>query len=117
MLHRTNHLAHEYCSPTPWARTCSGHVPSPLIVDSNIVAAGGSGGKASSPTTIAPGRAHGPRSTTVRLASPSGHDRCVRQLLGVSVSRMMGLATNDGTVLWEYPWATFNDITAGDSRL
>jgi outer membrane protein assembly factor BamB len=26
---------------------------------------------------------------------------------------MIGLAASDGTLLWEYPWATFNGINAG----
>jgi len=37
----------------------------------------------------------------------------VRQILVVSAARLMGLATADGSVLWEYPWVTMYDVNAG----
>ena len=33
-----------------------------------------------------------------------------RQLLVVSAQRIMGLAVEDGTLLWDYPWETHSDI-------
>src|SRR4029434_4544959 len=47
----------------------------------------------------------------------------VRQLLVVSATRMMGVVPGSGTVLWEYPFATYNGINAaqplviGDNRV
>jgi len=37
----------------------------------------------------------------------------VRQILMVSASRIMGLATANGALLWEYPWKTMYDVNAG----
>jgi outer membrane protein assembly factor BamB len=34
----------------------------------------------------------------------------VRQLLVVTASRVVGLTPDSGTLLWEYPWSTFNGI-------
>jgi outer membrane protein assembly factor BamB len=47
----------------------------------------------------------------------------VRQILVVSATRLMGLTPSDGTLLWEYPFATYNGINAsqplvvGDNRV
>ena len=34
----------------------------------------------------------------------------VRQLLVVTATRVVGLTPDKGTLLWEYPWSTFNGI-------
>jgi len=34
----------------------------------------------------------------------------VRQILIVSATRAMGVTVNEGRLLWEYPWSTFNGI-------
>jgi outer membrane protein assembly factor BamB len=108
---RTNILSDAGASNLQW-----GMAASPLIVDSNVVVLpGGSGGKsvvAYNHRTGAPAwSALDDQQAYVSpmLVTIDG----VRQLLVVSGSRMMGLATNDGTVLWDYPWATFNNINAG----
>jgi outer membrane protein assembly factor BamB len=117
---RTNILADAGASNVQWGMSAA-----PLIVDSNVVVLpGGSGGKsvaAYNHRTGAPAwSALDDRQAYVSpmLVTIDG----VRQLLVVSGSRMMGLAIgngnagrapSEGTVLWEYPWATFNDINAG----
>ena len=35
-----------------------------------------------------------------------------RQLLIVSAKRMVGIAVEDGALLWEYPWSTYDGINA-----
>jgi outer membrane protein assembly factor BamB len=46
-----------------------------------------------------------------------------RQLLVVTAKRMVGLTVDDGTLLWEFPWITENEINAaqplviGDNRV
>jgi outer membrane protein assembly factor BamB len=108
---RTNILTDAGAANLQWGMSAS-----PLIVDNNVVVLpGGSGGK----SVVAYNHRTGARawsalddrqaSVSPMLVTIDG----VRQLLVVSGSRMMGLATNDGAVLWEYPWATFNDINAG----
>src|SRR5688572_12960870 len=117
---RTNMLTDAGASNVQWGMSAS-----PLIVDSNVVLLpGGSGGK----SVVAYNHRTGARAWSAlddrqayvspMLVTIDG----VRQLLIVSGSRMMGLAisngnvgraTSDGAVLWEYPWATFNDINAG----
>ena len=37
----------------------------------------------------------------------------VRQVLVLSATRLMGLATSDGALLWEFPWVTMYDVNAG----
>ena len=34
----------------------------------------------------------------------------IRQLLVVTATRVVGLTPDKGTLLWEYPWSTFNGI-------
>ena len=34
----------------------------------------------------------------------------VRQILVVTATRAIGLTVDDGRLLWEYPWSTFNGI-------
>ena len=41
----------------------------------------------------------------------------VRQILVVSASRAMGLTTDDGRVLWEYPWSTQMGISVAQPLL
>jgi outer membrane protein assembly factor BamB len=41
----------------------------------------------------------------------------VRQLLVVTAARAVGLAVDDGDLLWEYPWATDMGINAGQPLL
>ncbi len=108
---RTNMLTDAGAANVQWGMSAA-----PLVVDGNVVVLpGGSGGK----SVAAYNRLTGARAWSAlddrqayvspMLVSIDG----VRQILVVSGSRMMGLAPNDGTLLWEYPWATFNDINAG----
>jgi outer membrane protein assembly factor BamB len=43
--------------------------------------------------------------------------RGVRQILVVSASRAMGLAVENGRLLWEYPWSNYNGITVAQPLL
>jgi outer membrane protein assembly factor BamB len=92
----------------PW-----GMAASPLIVDDKvIVLPGGPGGKsvvAYNRLTGAPiWKALDDKQAYVspQLAALAGR----RQILVVSANRVMGLNVEDGALLWEYPWATQNDI-------
>lgn len=108
---RTNILTDAGAANVQWGMSAS-----PLIVDENvIVLPGGTGGKSVAAYNHRTGaRAWSALDDRQAYVSPmlvtiGG----VRQLLVVSGSRMMGLAPNGGALLWEYPWATFNDINAG----
>jgi outer membrane protein assembly factor BamB len=92
-----------------------GMAASPLVVDDLvIVLPGGSGGRsvvAYHRVTGAPvwrtldDQAAYASPTVVTLGG-------VRQLLVMSASRAMGLAIEDGTLLWEYPWTTMYNVNA-----
>ena len=108
---RTNMLTDAGAANLEWGMSAS-----PLIVDDNVVVLpGGSGGK----SVVAYNHRSGARVWSAlddrqayvspMLVTIDG----VRQILVVSASRMIGLAASDGTLLWEYPWATFNGINAG----
>jgi len=107
---RTNILDDARASNLQW-----GMAVSPLIVDDNIIVLpGGSNGKSVAAYNH---RTGAPAWTALddrqAYASPmlvtiDG----VRQILVVSASRMMGLTTDSGTVLWEYPWVTMSDVNA-----
>ncbi|MDB6056935.1 MAG: WD40-like repeat-like protein [Verrucomicrobiales bacterium] len=45
--------------------------------------------------------------TSPTLVTLAGHT----QILNVSYSKVMGLATNDGKLLWEYPWRVLSEQT------
>jgi outer membrane protein assembly factor BamB len=91
----------------------NGIAASPLIVDDKvIVLPGGSRGK----SVVAYNRLTGNPIWKVlddkqayaspQLATLAGR----RQILIVSATRAMGLAVEDGTPLWDYPWVTNNGI-------
>jgi outer membrane protein assembly factor BamB len=112
---RTNMLSDAGSENVQW-----GMAAAPLIVDGNVVVLpGGSGGN----SVVAYNHRTGARVWSAlddrqayvspMLVTIDG----VRQILVVSGSRMMGLGTSDGKLLWEYPWATFNDINAGQPLL
>jgi outer membrane protein assembly factor BamB len=46
--------------------------------------------------------------TAPQLATLAGR----RQMLVVSAKHVMGLTVEDGTLLWKYPWETYNGISA-----
>jgi len=92
-----------------------GMAASPLIVDDKvIVLPGGSDGK----SVVAYNRLTGDpvwkalddkaAYTSPQLATLAGK----RQILVVSASRFMGLSVEDGSLLWEYPWITYQGICA-----
>lgn len=92
-----------------------GMAASPLVVDDTIVVLPG-GRKGQS--VVAYDRHTGERRwsalddqqgySSPMLATLAG----VRQILVFSASRLMGLAPNNGDVLWEYPWTTPFDVNA-----
>lgn len=88
---------------------------SPLIVDNKvIVQPGGSGGS----SVVAYDRFTGAAVwkvlddrqayTSPMLVTLGGR----QQILTVTASRAVGLSPEDGTLLWEYPWATEYDVNA-----
>jgi outer membrane protein assembly factor BamB len=108
---RTNMLEDASASNIQWGMSAS-----PLIVDDNvIVLPGGPGGKsvvaynhrtgARTWSSLDDGQAY----SSPMLATIDG----VRELLVVSGARLMGLAPNNGSLLWEYPWQTMQGINAG----
>jgi outer membrane protein assembly factor BamB len=98
----------------------------PLIVDDKVVVLpGGLGGK----SVVAYHKITGqpawsalddPQAYTSPMLVTLGG---VRQILVVSARRVMGLAVEDGRLLWEYPWSTYNGISVaqplllGDDRI
>jgi outer membrane protein assembly factor BamB len=91
-----------------------GMASTPLIVDDKvIVLPGGPGGR----SVVAYDRMTGnpiwkvlddkQAYTAPQLATLAGR----RQILVVSARRLMGLAVEDGTLLWEYPWVTSQGIS------
>ena len=92
-----------------------GMAASPLVVDDKvIVLPGGQGGK----SVVAYNRLTGdpiwkalddkPAYTAPQLATLAGR----RQILVLSAKHVMGLTVEDGTLLWKYPWETYNGISA-----
>ncbi len=90
-----------------------GMAASPLIVDDKvIVLPGGPGGR----SVVAYDRLTGNPAwkslddrqayTSPQLVTLAGR----RQILAVSARRAMGLAVENGSLLWEYPWTTHSDI-------
>ncbi len=93
---------------------------SPLIVDEKVIELpGGRGGRsvvAYDKTTGQPiwhalddQQAY----TSPMLVTLAG----VRQILVVSARRAMGLAVEDGRLLWDYPWGTHQDISVAQPLL
>ncbi len=112
---RTNILEDAGANNVIWGMSAS-----PLIVDETvIVLPGGSNGR----SVVAYNRHDGATVWTAlddraAYASPmlvtlGG----VRQLLVFTAERLAGLTPNDGTLLWEYPWGTYNDITVAQPLL
>jgi outer membrane protein assembly factor BamB len=92
----------------------------PLVVDDNlIVLPGGTGGKSVvAYNRVTGGRAWSALDDRQSYASPmlvtiDG----VRQILVISALRLMGLTTDKGALLWEYPWVTMYDVNAGQPLL
>ena len=121
VIWRTNILTDSGATNLAW-----GMAAAPLIVDETvIVLPGGPNGR----SVVGYNRATGERvwsalSDQQAYASPmlvtlNG----VRQLLVFSATRLMGLVPSDGTLLWEYPFPTYNGINAsqplvvGDNRV
>ncbi|SVD29928.1 uncharacterized protein METZ01_LOCUS382782, partial [marine metagenome] len=112
---RTNILEDADTNNVLWGMSAS-----PLIVDETvIVLPGGSNGR----SVVAYNRHDGATVWTAlddraAYASPmlvtlGG----VRQLLVLTAERLAGLTPNDGTLLWDYPWGTYNDITVAQPLL
>lgn len=92
-----------------------GMAASPLVVDDLvIVLPGGPGGR----SVVAYHRVTGAPvwralDDQAAYASPMVVTLAgVRQLLVMSASRAMGLAIEDGSLLWEYPWTTMYNVNA-----
>ena len=112
---RTNILEDAGANNVLWGMSAS-----PLIVDETvIVLPGGSNGR----SVVAYNRHDGATVWTAlddraAYASPmlvtlGG----VRQLLVFTAERLAGLTPNDGTLLWDYPWGTYNDIVVAQPLL
>jgi len=102
---------------------------SPLIVDDNVIVLPGGGGGQSvvaynklTGATVWKSQNDPQGYTSPMLVTLAG----VRQILVVSGTRAFGLVPEDGRLLWEYPWETFNQINvaqpliwqqAGNDRL
>ena len=108
LVWRRNILTENGASNLSWGMSAS-----PLIVDDNvIVLPGGTRGS----SIVAYNRGTGDVAwkslndeqgyTSPMLVTLAG----VRQILIVSAMRAMGVTVNEGRLLWEYPWSTFNGI-------
>jgi len=105
-----NILADNGASNLSW-----GMAASPLIVDEKVVVQpGGSGGKSvvayHKLTGAAIWKALDDKQayTSPMLVTLGGR----RQIITVTASRAVGLAPEDGALLWEYPWVTEYDVNA-----
>jgi len=94
-----------------------GMAASPLVVDDKvIVLPGGSQGKSVAAYDRMTGNPvwralSDPQAyTSPQLVTLAGR----RQILVVSAKRAMGLAIEDGSLLWEYPWDTYSGINAAE---
>jgi outer membrane protein assembly factor BamB len=112
---RTNILTDAGAANIQW-----GMATSPLIVDDHVVVQpGGTGGKSVAAYNHRTGtRAWSSLDDRAAYSSPmlvtiDG----VRQILAVTASRMVGLATKDGALLWDYPWVTMADVNAAQPVL
>lgn len=105
-----NILADNGAANVTWAMSAS-----PLIVDEKvIVQPGGSGGR----SVVAYHRLTGApiwkalddkqAYTSPMLVTLGGR----RQIVTVTASRVVGMAPEDGALLWEYPWTTEYDVNA-----
>jgi outer membrane protein assembly factor BamB len=118
---RTNILDDAGAVNLPW-----GMAAAPLIVDDTVVVLpGGSKGQ----SVVAYDRRTGKRAwsalddrqaySSPMLVTLAG----ARQIVVFSASRVLGLTPDRGSVLWEYPWKTDNDVNAsqpiviGDNRV
>jgi outer membrane protein assembly factor BamB len=121
VLWRTNILADSRAGNLPW-----GMAAAPLVVDDTlIVLPGGRDGQ----SVVAYDRATGERRWSAladqqAYASPMLVTLAgVRQLLVFTATRLVGLAPENGRLLWEYAFPTFNGINAaqplvlGDRRV
>ena len=107
---RTNILSDAGASNVQW-----GMAASPLIVDDTIVVLpGGGAGRSVAAynhrTGVPAWHAHDDRAaySSPMLVTIDG----VRQILVVGATRMIGMAPNNGAMLWEYPWPTMGEINA-----
>jgi outer membrane protein assembly factor BamB len=103
-----------------------GMAASPLVVDGKvIVLPGGSGGRSVVAYDKVTGQAvwkalDDQQAYTAPMVATLGGRR---QLLVVSAQRALGLAIEDGRLLWAHPWSTYNGINAaqpvvvGENRL
>lgn len=97
-----------------------GMAASPLIVDDKvIVQPGGTAGK----SVVAYDKLTGER-VWASLNDPQSYTSPMlvtlagrRQILTVSATRVMGLAVEDGTLLWDYPWRTEYDVNSAQPLL
>lgn len=108
LVWRRNILSDNGADNLSWGMSAS-----PLIVDDTVVVLpGGTRGN----SVVAYNRATGApvwkalndeaSYTSPMLVTLGG----VRQLLVVTATRVVGLTPDKGTLLWEYPWSTFNGI-------
>jgi len=115
LVWRKNTLEENNASNLQWAMSAS-----PLVVeDMVIVLPGGPGGR----SVVAYHRLTGElvwsalddvqAYTAPMIANLAGR----RQLLVVSRDRAMGLTIDNGTLLWDYPWATDNGVNAAQPLL
>jgi outer membrane protein assembly factor BamB len=111
---------HNILSENDAANLSWGMAASPLVVDDKIVVLpGGRRGKSvvayhKGTGSLAWSGLDDPQAYTSPMLVTLGG---VRQLLIVSAKRIMGLAPDDGRLLWEYPWETFNGISVAQPLL
>jgi len=121
MIWRTNILSDSGARNLDW-----GMAAAPLIVDDTVVVlpGGPSGHSVVGYNRVTGERVWSALDDKQAYSSPMLVTlRGVRQLLVISARRMMGVVPGDGTVLWEYPFPTYNGINAasplviGDNRV
>jgi outer membrane protein assembly factor BamB len=97
---------------------------SPLVVDNTVVVLSGGGNGQS---VVAYDRQSGKRVWSALDDGPSYSSPMlvtlagVRQILAVTATRLVGLSPENGTLLWEFPWRTYNQasqpLIAGPDRV
>ena len=103
LVWKKNILADNQAANLHWAMAAS-----PLIVDDKvIVQPGGSGGSLVAYNKLSGELVWKTLSDAQSYTSPMEVTLAGRrQILAVSAGRMMGLAIEDGSLLWEFPWVT-----------
>jgi outer membrane protein assembly factor BamB len=111
VLWSKNTLADTGSPNLQWGMACS-----PLVVDDRVIAVSGNAAVAYdklSGRRIWKSEEEKQAYTSPMLATLAGR----RQILTVSAKRVLGLALEDGTRLWDYPWTTEYDVNSSQPLL